>query len=339
MKVTVPQLGSLMGRHDVYALQTTSGYVPVWEELTGQVLRDHLEGTHTVGTYTVIPPDITRVLVFDVDSGTDAETDVESILQAAGEVGLPARHAIVEFSGKKGYHVWFRFPSPQLAGEAQRVGRGIAALAEVKCEVFPKQPRVDTGQLGNLVKLPGGIHRGSGRRSTITNWAPPVPLAIWKRVVGEFPEVEVQGRGDGERRGEYHCVREIQHGVDEGGRNNAMFQLATMMYRMGLEEDAVYIVLQQTNETFTPPLEERELQTIVRSASRSGPICGQLGDDLHCGEACILNRTAGLKTRGNQVKYAANGERVVVEVAERDGGAVIMTHPDIAGAVVGRLKD
>ena len=79
---------------------------------------------------------------------------------------------IVEDSGYKGRHIWLFFERPLRATLAHRLGRLLLArLAptdeHISLEVFPKQARLDRNQVGNLIKLPLGIHKVSGRRAML----------------------------------------------------------------------------------------------------------------------------------------------------------------------------
>jgi hypothetical protein len=83
---------------------------------------------------------------------------------------------VIEFSGGKGYHFWFLFSRPVPAAAARRLLTGLAGavsadLSAFSLEVFPKQDRLSGKGLGNLVKLPLGVHRMSGRRSWFSECA------------------------------------------------------------------------------------------------------------------------------------------------------------------------
>jgi hypothetical protein len=82
------------------------------------------------------------------------------------EAGLPA---LLEDSGYKGRHLWVLFQAPVPAAVARQTGTLFVALHGPKdrgltVEVFPKQDAT-RGSIGNLIKLPLGIHRRTGRRS------------------------------------------------------------------------------------------------------------------------------------------------------------------------------
>lgn len=177
------------GRQGVYARQWCSptgkhGYTPVREPFTPTVARSHLLGAQTVGIYPVRQDGTARFLAFDLDvaryalaqaarssGGVEpllrrALSVARSLLDAAASLGLAA---YVERSGWKGYHVWLLFEAPVPAAGLRRLGSELLRLApalppEVTAEVFPKQSRVRAGGLGNLIKLPLGVHRVTGVR-------------------------------------------------------------------------------------------------------------------------------------------------------------------------------
>ncbi|MBI2374963.1 MAG: tetratricopeptide repeat protein [Deltaproteobacteria bacterium] len=176
-------------REGVYARQWASptgkaGYTPIHQPFTPQVARHHLLGDYTVGLYAVRRDNTVRWLAIDLDIASaelrkarDASTLTRltkavhkaslTIVDACAKVGLDA---LLEDSGHKGRHVWVLFEEPIPAGAAKRIGEWLVESAgelpgEVTAEVFPKQAKVTSADgLGNLIKLPLGVHQLSGRR-------------------------------------------------------------------------------------------------------------------------------------------------------------------------------
>lgn len=179
------------GRRDLYARQwfdekrRRTGYHPVREPLTEEVVEAHLAGRSTIGQYLLFPDGSTSfaVLDLDVDASAYAEwratrdreiTAVEfpplrswarRIAEAARSLGLPL---FAEDSGNKGLHMWL-FLSPR---RPTRAGRALLAAilaaagpqpTTVQVEVFPKQERPGPRGLSSLVKLPLGLHRATLR--------------------------------------------------------------------------------------------------------------------------------------------------------------------------------
>jgi hypothetical protein len=182
-------LQAFSGRENVYARQWWSergegGYSPVREPLDFRVARSHLLGSVTVGAYVVRVDDTAGFLAFDLDIAKRAlktalgdpregrrlrERAAAEALRLQRELeglGLPA---LLEDSGYKGRHLWVLFDAPVPAAVARQAGTLFLALhgpreRDLSVEVFPKQDAT-RGSIGNLIKLPLGIHRRTGRRS------------------------------------------------------------------------------------------------------------------------------------------------------------------------------
>lgn len=346
--MNIAQLKRLVGNPDAYARQNEDGsWTPVREPLTDSVLRGHVARRWTIGTYvghvvndkeTRRQVTMSRTLVLDFDSGEQAEQEASMAHTALLQLGFSNGQVGIEFSGKKGYHVWVVLQAYRPNAELRRVGRAVLAMAGLpqSTEVFPKQD--DVRDLGNLVKLPGGIHQVSKKPNDFIGTVPaPVPVVVWERVLASLPAEQV-ARHTGPVQNRFPCLSIIQEGVSET-RNIQLFHLATMFRRHGAEEDLVRTILQHVNE-LGDPLDDSELEELVRNSAHSGPVCHQLPGDVEaeCGEYCIKQRTSGLYTRPGQVRHAAEGESVVVRIESREQGVVTFAHDDIEVAK-GRMKD
>lgn len=178
------------GRAGVHARQWASpsggfGYNPVYSSLTPRLVEEHLEGRQTLGVYQLDEESRVRWLAFDVDIRSDrlpAALKQRPLWQgllgaafrtAAAIADLCAMEGLktfLEYSGFKGYHVWVPLASPVPAADARLVGQFIQGHAgevspDISVEVFPKQARLQGKNMGNLVKLPLGVHLRTGRRS------------------------------------------------------------------------------------------------------------------------------------------------------------------------------
>lgn len=338
-KPKLAELRMLIGNPDAYAVQHEDGsWRPVEEPLTDAVLRSHRHGEVTVGTYIVKPPDLARTLVFDIDGhGTKDPAEVEEELRKVevilGILNLTRRG--VEDSGGGGYHVWLVADEYMPAETLYRLGRGVREEAGLpRLEVFPKQTQVR--KLGNLVKLPGGVHRVTGQPNDFTGMNVPVPIEVQTltEAAALYPEVAVRKATDAQSI-EYPCVHSIQEGVPEGGRNVHLFHLAVMLRRWSINEENVRAIVERAN-SLSPdgPLPQEEIDDLVANSQHSGPVCSQLDESVHCQDQCILARHTGLYTRAGSLRWAAEGERVVVEVESRtdDGKVFELSHPDIEQA-------
>lgn len=181
------------GREDVYARQWYSsakdrgGYSPVHEPLTPSVLRRHFLGEVTLGVYPVRLDGTCVFAALDLDIPSSvldaARADSTLARRLATRLQQGAAEArriladlgftvIVEDSGYKGRHLWLPFDSPVpariLRDLCERVSAALGAVVDrdlFTIEYFPKQAETRGKGLGNLIKLPLGIHRRSGRRS------------------------------------------------------------------------------------------------------------------------------------------------------------------------------
>jgi len=178
------------GREDAFARQWSDknrekqGYVPVRHELMPSDIKDHLSGGRTYGIYLLNSKNQVQTGVIDIDlkkALRDSEkykknsTIIrrESIYLHQRIFELSRQHdltCIAEVSGGKGYHFWFPMAVPVDAATMRKALQQLTAglAGDVSCfhiEIFPKQDKVRGKGFGNLVKLPLGIHRGSGKPS------------------------------------------------------------------------------------------------------------------------------------------------------------------------------
>lgn len=323
--MSVNILRYLIGNPNAYAVQQKDGsYRPVRDPLTADILRDHLDGHITVGTY-VLNFDKARTIVFDIDDGDRAL----ALKLAAACKGFGLTPSI-EFSGRKGYHVWVVLEQYEPAADVQRLAKTIAAQVGFNGEVFPKQ--ATARDLGNLVKLPFGVHQVTGTRSSFVGGMP--YRTSHERFVSAMSRVgsaPAPLHGKAVAYGPLPCMESIQTNPPvEGERNRSMFHFATMLRRGGLTDPFVETVLRELNQRVG--LDEYELEAIIRNSATSGPSCGQLSPERQCGERCVKDRPAKfLSLRPGQVRQAADGELVVVEVRRANAGdrVVEFQHPDI----------
>jgi tetratricopeptide (TPR) repeat protein len=179
------------GRENVYARQWAgekgeSGYTPVREPLTVNAARSHLLGNITVGVYPVRLDNTVTFFAFDIDirkpalarargSLAEARRVKEEVAREAQRIqselatfGVPA---LLEDSGYKGRHLWVFLETPEDAAVVRQFGALFQRACpltspDLQMEFFPKQASAGAG-VGNLIKLPIGIHRRTGRRSRL----------------------------------------------------------------------------------------------------------------------------------------------------------------------------
>lgn len=178
------------GREDAFARQWVNrreekqGYVPVRRPMQASDVGEHLAGHRTYGIYLLDQESRVHTGVIDVDlisrlrpadqarknrAAIRRETVYlhKRIATLAAEAGFCC---LAEVSGGKGYHFWFPVRKPVPATAMRAALRGLVAglAGDLDCftlEIFPKQDKRTGKGFGNLVKLPLGIHRGTGKPS------------------------------------------------------------------------------------------------------------------------------------------------------------------------------
>lgn len=185
------------GREGVHARQWVRrerdvlrvGYAPVQAPLTPTLARAHLAGKITLGSYPIRQDGTVTWAVVDIDltrKALDAartHADVAQMRAALATATHQARDQLDALglptmtidSGYKGRHLWLLFAQPLPGDLVHRFGRELLRAlnppALVHLEFFPKQGRVAEDGLGNLVKLPLGVHLRTGKRCVLLDRA------------------------------------------------------------------------------------------------------------------------------------------------------------------------
>lgn len=122
---------------------------------TEEVIRSHLEGRYALGVFA--GPKATRFISIDVDAGGKAA--VRKVLDTFCELGIPRDRMYVSASGKKGYHVDMFF-LPYIYNEK---AKNLYDLMIWRSGLDPD--KVEFRPLpGKAIKLPLGVHAGTGNR-------------------------------------------------------------------------------------------------------------------------------------------------------------------------------
>lgn len=337
-----------VSREDVYAIQwkdgDRGGWSPVvsqkcehgcktavcphkvFEPLTKEKVVEHLKGKSTLGVYQLDKSSKVKWLCFDIDSNKGVAPDFEALLQVAEQIqnelrshGIPA---LIEDSTNKGVHVWVLLEQPLPAHVMLALGRwvmkseSIEVPSDLHVEVFPKQSQ-SSGRLGNLVRLPFGIHRKSGKRTQLLHPKTHTevnPEFQWK-MLSSYPLVSrdkvreifdthgitssplpenkkaVSGGGKMYREKSQHClVHLMNEGAKEGLRDAGVFRLACLMRDYDIPIDLTTAMLYEWNSTKNnPPLEDHEMDGPIQSAYNnpySAYPCTDHNFDSICSSEC-----------------------------------------------------
>lgn len=288
-------LSYFAGRTDVFARQQPDGsYRPVYETLGPEHLQQQRDGTATYGIYTVRADETTKMLVWDIDTGKLG--DAERIVDTLELLGVDNDQVWVEFSGRKGYHVWCFLDDWRPADIAFKAARAVLQQAKMEgTEAYPKQQRVRglSRGVGNLIKLPFTIHLGSGQRS---HAVPPGRTWAVRRLsftqltdlADEYVEPAYTASADGPPEEGWvkklPCIVRIEAGVGKGKRDFSMYTLARDCRRRGLDESQTVLECMEANQSFRPPMTPGEVLAKVTSAF-SGPNIG-----VQCSQSFLHDR-------------------------------------------------
>ena len=181
---------NFVGREDTYVEEAADRNNrrtcrQVLEPLDDEVLKKHISGQMTVGTYVQRCNATAKFLVIDIDiskkvlleAGYTKEAMWPYMLKAAGlaarferELRALGLTGYIEESGFRGYHIWVLFTEwipvryvhlleeivEEKAGEIE---------PEISVEYFPNKTRVNQNKPGQTIKIPFGFYIRSGRQS------------------------------------------------------------------------------------------------------------------------------------------------------------------------------
>jgi superfamily II DNA or RNA helicase len=129
-------------------------------QLDEKIIRSHLEGKITIGTYTIREDDTCIFLAADFDK-TTWQADVEAYKKVGIDMGIEIY--IERSRSGNGAHAWLFFSEPIKARLARQVGSIIIAKASMQRHnlslesydrFFPSQDTLPKGGFGNLIALP-----------------------------------------------------------------------------------------------------------------------------------------------------------------------------------------
>jgi hypothetical protein len=153
----LPLVQTCIGRHDDYAFQRADGrYVRACRRLSYDVLRRHLAGMETIGTYLIDEQGCCRFAVFDADS----DAGLVSLLLVQARLAAAGIPSYLEAS-RRGVHLRVLFSAP---APAALVRRWLLPYCPADVEFYPKQDTASYEHPGSLVRVPLGVHCLTGRR-------------------------------------------------------------------------------------------------------------------------------------------------------------------------------
>lgn len=298
------------GRTDAFAIQRPDGsYICIKRPLTVNDYNDHVLGKTTLGIYLIHPEnDTVNFTAIDLDSKDTSL--LKRLIFAIRKSGLSDNQFLIEWSGSKGFHIFFLFEAPIPAKKGKALGDIIVKLAEVPdVEVFPKQITVGKGGFGNLIKLPLGIHRKSNKYSYfLTPDLKPTDILILEKIsriteskVDEITE-EFDCRFDPvptpQDNNQPHnnsnslpCFSRMLQGVPEGCRDECAFHLGVHLKRQGFDKNMAINILFDWDDRNQPSLGKEIIKKKVEhvyNGQYGGYGCNNQKIKQFCSDRCPI---------------------------------------------------
>lgn len=180
-----------VGREDLYAVDGFNNnhrrhMEEVLSPLLSDIVKKHIGGRETIGTYIQRSNGTVKYMVIDLDvskgillQGVSTEC-MHEYLKECGEIAAEILKELdhmgltgyLEQSGYRGYHIWIffsewipvryaNFLSDVIEKRKSQLWRG----GKIQVEYFPNKTRIRNDKKGQVIKLPWGIHPKTGQRS------------------------------------------------------------------------------------------------------------------------------------------------------------------------------
>jgi len=253
-------------RKDTYTLQTEGGtYQRITKDITLKTIKDHLEGKKSIGVYQFSKENKLKWICFDFDGKLNEQKELAKTF--AINLKKDGFSPLIEFSGKKGYHVWIFCNETDGASAkywAEHISEGFGIH-----EIFPKQEEISG--YGNCVKLPLCIHQVSKGRSYfldenfdelstiesvefLQKISKEEKAALPKVIVKETIRTIIRPAAKTEMPSYIQYL--INNGAREGERHKGVFILTKELFHHGFAKDEIMQHAQQFNLNCTPPKKE-----------------------------------------------------------------------------------
>lgn len=313
------------GQYDPAAVSKSKA-LTVKSNFTEDHVRAHLDGDCGLGVVPILDDGKCWWAAIDIDThGPNGQNvDVLAIEQKSARLGIPV---LVCRSKSGGAHCYTFFKEPQDASTVRLVlARWEAQLGYPGAEIFPKQSQLmprkgDTElPLGNWINLPyfdmietNRFCVEGGKQVTLEHF---IQLAEGRAcTLIEYEKEAFKDYDDGPP-----CLQTMmQARVDEGGRNNAVFQAAIYLKRAFPDEWRPRLDLFNRIALVTP-LDQREVRQITGSVARRDYYykCREEPCRSACQREVCLTKKFGIKDQDEE----ANGVPIIDRVEKIIGTPV-----------------
>lgn len=258
--------------------------------ITDEVIGRHLLGEQTVGVYSTREDNTVKWLCIDVDEeNTSIVMDIA--LRVVARFGK--RSCLVEFSGRRGYHIWLFFSKPVQAQDAWLLGNILTGPHNL--EIYPRQGSVKG--LGNLVKLPLGVQQKTKKWCLFQTPAFQPYADQWEalknvKLIDDLGELPVVKQFLAPKKGDRSipCMSNMMmEGLIEGARDSGLFRLACHWRSNSIPEDLALVLAHEVNRRGSEPLDTYTVEEKVASAYAKGYSffpCQERTLDSYCESSC-----------------------------------------------------
>lgn len=240
-----------------------------------EAFRSHLEGNIGLGGVPILDDGTVWWACIDYDPQHGPRGKAADLVELAGKIEKFKYPLIVCRSKTGGAHLYVFFAEPtSAAAVCPLLGRWAAVLGFPEAEIFPKQTNLDTPlgdsdrPLGNWINLPYFSVKDTNRYC----------ISGGKQVSFEYFLELAEGKryriqNDATANSDEYlkgppCLQEmIKNRLDEGSRNNAVFQ-ASVFLKRAFNDDWKIRVAEFNGLALNKPLNSRELRTITASVQR-----------------------------------------------------------------------
>lgn len=245
--------------------------VTIHEPVTEELWQRHLDGDYGLGIIPITDDATVNWAAIDVDL---YDLDLRALERKVRDLNLP----LVTCCTKSGGAHLFLFVSEPITTQLarERLDTFASALSFSNVEIFPKQVKLGSGQdVGSWLNMPyqNAYGENGTDRYAILNGDPLRPedfldLAEASSVKPDFlkaidPENDVPF-SDGPP-----CLQQLTtYGIPEGGRNNALFNVAVYL-KLKYGDEEYLDKLEEYNEAYMdPPLKKSEVRTVSQQLEK-----------------------------------------------------------------------